>query len=129
LIGIAGSASTLSQCNAGNGAKRRLVFDLDQCGSPRWRRDCVTIKKLPTFWAENNKKQWRVAMTTTCVKCGEALIAPDWSEFVSEHLVLNLWSCTKCGDRFETRAFMPADAAPKMSEKDWEEMFPPLLVA
>jgi ribosomal protein L37AE/L43A len=68
-------------------------------------------------------------MTTTCVKCGEAQIAPDWSEFVSEHLVLNLWSCTKCGDRFETRAFMPADAAPKMSEKDWEEMFPPLLVA
>ena len=27
-------------------------------------------------------------MTTTCVKCGEALIAPDWSEFVSERLVL-----------------------------------------
>ena len=39
-------------------------------------------------------------MTTTCVKCGEALIAPDWSEFVSERLVLNLWTCTKCGDRF-----------------------------
>ena len=68
-------------------------------------------------------------MTTTCVKCGEALIAPDWSEFVSERLVLNLWTCTKCGDRFETKACMPADAAPKMREKDWEEVFPPLLVA
>ena len=67
-------------------------------------------------------------MTTTCVKCGEALIAPDWSEFVSERLVLNLWTCTKCGDRFETKAYMP-DAEPKMSQKDWEEMFPPLLVA
>ena len=67
-------------------------------------------------------------MTTTCVKCGEALIAPDWSEFVSEHLVLNLWICTKCGDRFETKAYMP-DAELKMSEEDWEEMFPPLLVA
>ena len=67
-------------------------------------------------------------MTTTCVKCGEALIAPDWSEFVSERLVINLWTCTKCGDRFETTACMP-DGEPKMSKKDWEQMFPPLLVA
>ena len=56
-------------------------------------------------------------MTTTCVKCGEALIAPDWSEFVSERLVLNLWTCTKCGDRFETKAYTPADVEPKMRKK------------
>ena len=68
-------------------------------------------------------------MTTTCAKCGESLVAPDWSEFVSERLVLNLWTCTKCGDRFETEACTAVDAAPKMSEKDWEQMFPPLLVA
>lgn len=68
-------------------------------------------------------------MPTTCAKCGEMLIAPDWSEFVSECLVVNLWSCTKCGDRFDTKAFMPADAEPKMSKIEWEEMFPPLLVA
>ena len=43
-------------------------------------------------------------MTMKCVKCGEALIAPDWSEFVGEELVVNLWICTKCGDRFETTA-------------------------
>ena len=65
----------------------------------------------------------------TCPKCKEALVSPDWSEFVSEGLVLNLWSCTRCGDRFETEAGMPADAAPKMSEKHWEQMFPALLVA
>ena len=68
-------------------------------------------------------------MTTICAKCGEMLIAPDWSEFVSERLVINLWSCTKCGDRFETVACMHADAEPRMSEKDWEQMFLPLLVA
>ena len=68
-------------------------------------------------------------MTTTCAKCGEMLIAPDWSEFVNERLVVNLWTCTKCSDRFETRACMPADAAPKTSDIKWEEMFPPLLVA
>jgi ribosomal protein L37AE/L43A len=65
----------------------------------------------------------------TCAQCGEALIAPDWSEFVSERLVLNLWSCTKCGDRFQTEAYMPADAESKMTDKDWEQMFPALLVA
>ena len=49
-------------------------------------------------------------MMITCPNCCEALIAPDWSEFVSERLVVNLWICTKCGDRFETQACMPADA-------------------
>jgi transcription elongation factor Elf1 len=68
-------------------------------------------------------------MTTTCFKCGEALIAPAWSEFVSERLVVNLWSCTECGDQFETKVWMPANTAPKMSDKDWEQMFPALLVA
>jgi transcription elongation factor Elf1 len=118
----------LPHCNASSRAKEAR-FDLYQCRSPRWRRDCNNTKELPTREAENKNKQRRVAMTTTCAKCGEALIAPDWSEFVNEHLVLNLWSCTKCGDRFETEACMPADAESKMSEKDWEQMFPPLLVA
>ena len=45
---------------------------------------------------------------TSCDKCGEALIAPRWSEYVSDGLVLNFWSCTKCGFQFETEAFVPA---------------------
>jgi hypothetical protein len=65
---------------------------------------------------------------TTCPKCHEMLAAADWSEFVAEHLVVNLWSCMACGERFETTAWMPA-GEPKMTEKDWEKMFPPLLVA
>jgi hypothetical protein len=28
---------------------------------------------------------------------------------VSERLALNLWSCTNCGNRFETEAFVPAN--------------------
>ena len=66
---------------------------------------------------------------TTCVKCGEKLFVPDWSEFVSERLVVNLWSCGRCGDRFETSACTSEDAEFKMSQKDWELMFPALLVA
>jgi transcription elongation factor Elf1 len=64
-----------------------------------------------------------------CPRCNESLVSPDWSEFVSERLVLNLWSCTRCGNRFQTEACMSADAEAKMGEIDWEQMFPPLLVA
>ena len=66
---------------------------------------------------------------TNCGKCGEPLIAPEWSEFVSERLVLNLWSCTKCGCHFETEACMPADAESASNRMGLETFFPLLLVA
>jgi hypothetical protein len=34
-------------------------------------------------------------------------VFPDWPDFVSERLDLNLWSCTTCGGRFETAAWTP----------------------
>jgi ribosomal protein L37AE/L43A len=64
-----------------------------------------------------------------CVQCGDALIAPEWSEYVSERLVLNLWSCSKCGSRFETEAAMPADAKSSIDPMTLEAFFPSLLVA
>ena len=67
-------------------------------------------------------------MTTICAKCGEGLVAPDWSEFVSEHLVVNLWSCTKCGCAFETEAFVSADAE-ILGDLAIRAFFPSLLVA
>jgi ribosomal protein L37AE/L43A len=66
---------------------------------------------------------------TTCEKCGETLIAPEWSEYVSEGLVLNLWSCWNCGQRFETEAFIPTDARSKNDDNVLKEFCPSLLVA
>jgi ribosomal protein L37AE/L43A len=44
----------------------------------------------------------------TCKKCGDTLIAPEWSEYFNEErLVLNFWSCTNCNDQFETEAVVP----------------------
>jgi len=64
-----------------------------------------------------------------CAKCGNVLIAPEWSEYVGEGLVLNLWSCTNCGYRYETEAHMPADVESINERIAVETFFPSLLVA
>jgi predicted RNA-binding Zn-ribbon protein involved in translation (DUF1610 family) len=64
-----------------------------------------------------------------CEKCGETLIAPEWSECVSERLVINIWSCGNCGFEFETEACLSADAEPNLDSKALEVFFPTLLVA
>ena len=64
-----------------------------------------------------------------CAKCGYALFAPDWSEYMSERLVLNLWSCVKCGYRFETEAHLPAEAELIEAAETMKAFFPSLLVA
>jgi predicted Zn-ribbon and HTH transcriptional regulator len=66
----------------------------------------------------------------SCVQCGDLLIAPEWSEYEDERHVLNLWSCTKCGYRFETEVCVPADAAKSVSDDiAIKAFFPSLLVA
>jgi hypothetical protein len=65
----------------------------------------------------------------TCAQCGDLLIAPEWSEYLSEGQVVSLRSCTKCGLRFETEACMPADAESVNDIMTMEEIFPSLLVA
>jgi RNase P subunit RPR2 len=48
----------------------------------------------------------RSAYELICNKCGNALIAPEWSyDFVEGGIVINLWSCRSCGNQFETEAF------------------------
>jgi ribosomal protein L37AE/L43A len=70
------------------------------------------------------------AQKATCKKCGVLLNAPECSEFFpEERLLLNLWSCTSCGNKFETEAFAPADARSKIDHEVLEEFFPSLLVA
>jgi hypothetical protein len=38
-----------------------------------------------------------------CVQCGANMIAPTWSEHLSEHCVRNVWSCEACGYQFSSR--------------------------
>jgi ribosomal protein L37AE/L43A len=96
--------------------------------------------KSPRPQSGNNDKTKEVTMTTvasfrdsksetTCASCGESLIAPEWSEYVSERLVINLWSCPNCGSKFETETCMPADAESAEVSVALETYFPSLLVA
>ena len=38
-----------------------------------------------------------------CVRCNYTLIAPNWSEYVSEHQVRHSWSCESCGHQFDVQ--------------------------
>ena len=51
-----------------------------------------------------------------CAHCGEELIAPDRSTFVSEARVCHCWVCAHCGDEFETYSVLTALLAPKIVE-------------
>jgi ribosomal protein L37AE/L43A len=65
-----------------------------------------------------------------CSKCGVLLNAPVCAEcFPEERLILSLWSCMNCGNKFETEAFAPIDAQSKIDRGTLEEFLPSLLVA
>jgi DNA-directed RNA polymerase subunit RPC12/RpoP len=73
-------------------------------------------------------------MTTTslhlahkCIGCGEWLIAPERSTYVSEEQVSNYWACTKCGNEFETSIYLTEEAP--LTAEVVNTFFPTLLVA
>jgi ribosomal protein S27AE len=46
----------------------------------------------------------------TCPQCSGWLLAPDWSEHLSERCVRHAWSCEACGYEFETAVFFSTPA-------------------
>jgi len=62
-----------------------------------------------------------------CDKCGEAPVAPEYAAYFSEEaLILYLWSCPHCGNRFETE--LPAAVTPEEEKEAVETFWPSLLV-
>jgi len=64
-----------------------------------------------------------------CPLCERRVPVAEWIEQMDDRKIHYLWWCNNCGNRFMTATGCPVDAAPEVSEIDWEEMFPPLLVA
>jgi hypothetical protein len=52
-----------------------------------------------------------------CVLCNDSLIAPNWSEYVSEYHVRHSWSCESCGQQFETSEHLRFEATSKARRK------------
>jgi ribosomal protein L37AE/L43A len=53
-----------------------------------------------------------------CDKCGNSLLAPEFSEdFGEEQLVIRFWSCKNCGNQFESEAIVPINAKRKFDGK------------
>jgi hypothetical protein len=43
-----------------------------------------------------------------CAQCGEALFAPEWSEYLDDHRIRHYWSCESCSYQFEMMVCYPA---------------------
>jgi hypothetical protein len=43
-----------------------------------------------------------------CAQCGADIIAPEWSEYLSNGWVRNVWTCEACGYGFEDRVYYSA---------------------
>jgi rubredoxin len=51
-----------------------------------------------------------ISNKNSCPQCGEWLLAPDWSEYLSDRCVRHTWSCEPCGYQFETAVVFPVAA-------------------
>jgi uncharacterized protein with PIN domain len=65
--------------------------------------------------------------SSKCPCCGEWLVAPERSTYVSEEQVSNFWVCPKCGNEFETSICLTQDVP--LTSEVVETFFPSLLVA
>jgi len=61
--------------------------------------------KLDIIESESSVRPWRLK---TCGLCGDQLVGPEWSEYVSEQCVRHFWSCDSCGYQFKTTVHLSA---------------------
>jgi hypothetical protein len=52
-----------------------------------------------------------------CVECDARLIAPIWSEYVSESHVRHFWCCEHCGHQFVTSDYLVFNGPNKVISK------------
>jgi hypothetical protein len=96
--------------------------DLDQCTGEwpgrqlqKW-EECSDMRTISS-----------VRQSCKCENCGQWLMAPERSTFVSEEQITHFWVCPKCGNEFTT-SFFPCPDQPLVPEII-ETFLPNLLVA
>ena len=65
-----------------------------------------------------NQKEWKWrkrpvsrVLGNQCAQCQAAIIAPAWSEHLTDSCVRNVWSCDACGYQFEDTVYLTAREA------------------
>jgi hypothetical protein len=53
----------------------------------------------------------KIASSNRCAQCGAAIVAPEWSEHLSEQCIWNVWSCDACEYRFEDTVYLLRESA------------------
>ena len=54
-----------------------------------------------------------------CAHCGAHMIAPEWSEHLSDRCVRNVWSCAACGYQFEDTVCFSTREAQRIRYPNW----------
>jgi hypothetical protein len=55
-------------------------------------------------------------LVSECAFCGADLIAPEWSEHVSDHCVRNVWLCEACGREIKDTVYLSARAVESLRD-------------
>jgi ribosomal protein L37AE/L43A len=46
-----------------------------------------------------------------CAQCRADIVAPEWSEHLSDYCIRHVWSCDACGYRFENTDYLSRESA------------------
>src|SRR6266566_4069680 len=84
-------------CGAGPGSVKSLPLSACDNGRGEGNREALAMK-LDTVRPTAAHPYYSIP----CAQCGDALIAPQWSEHVSARCVRHVWSCEGCGYQFES---------------------------
>jgi hypothetical protein len=78
------------------------------CRTAAFDGNTVMMFYFPNLQKIKHGEEFMVVVSTesysygiACVRCNYTLIAPNWSEYVSEHQVRHSWSCENCGHQFK----------------------------
>jgi len=124
---LADSVAKLPKCRCKTPKMPCGQFPANRLNEPKSQSD-IASRPLPKAPASSSQYDVVPQMIIRSSNGPENLQSVMQKDFCNSIGTSRTWTCTTCGDRFET-AYMSADAEPKMSEKDWEQMFPSLLVA
>jgi hypothetical protein len=87
-------------------------------GYPQSDGTIVIIPLSPNPYKEKTEREVLVVTSTdnyalfgiVCIRCGEMLIAPERSQYVTSGHVRHAWFCESCGGEFETSDHLRCDA-------------------